>query len=207
MPKPPARRTTFSIRSRIVAGFSAALVLIAVLGTAAWRNATDTVGDIASLRTARASLDATRGLSQRVVDVETGTRGYVITGNDAFLAQVAGLESHITTERVRRTAVLEASAHATRELAVLGGLAGLVGIAAAAWSILRELAARQRAEAEAKVLGGLLPICANCKKIRDDKGYWSQIELYIRDHSQAEFSHGICPECAAKLYPEFVQPS
>lgn len=54
-----------------------------------------------------------------------------------------------------------------------------------------------------KLLSGFLPICASCKKIRDDKGYWNQIELYIRDHSEAEFSHGICPECAQKHYPEF----
>ena len=48
----------------------------------------------------------------------------------------------------------------------------------------------------------ILPICANCKKIRDDKGYWSQIESYIEDHSEAEFSHGICPDCAKELYPD-----
>ncbi|MHB8809042.1 MAG: two-CW domain-containing protein [Desulfobulbaceae bacterium] len=54
---------------------------------------------------------------------------------------------------------------------------------------------------EIKTLRGLIPICASCKKIRDDKGVWNQIECYIRDHSEAEFSHGICPECAAKLYP------
>ncbi|MDH3391775.1 MAG: hypothetical protein OEL85_08260, partial [Desulfobulbaceae bacterium] len=53
------------------------------------------------------------------------------------------------------------------------------------------------------LLGGMLPICASCKKIRDDKGYWNQIETYIRDHSEAEFSHGICPDCAQKLYPDF----
>jgi hypothetical protein len=52
-----------------------------------------------------------------------------------------------------------------------------------------------------QTLNGLLPICASCKKIRDDKGYWTQIELYIRDHSQAEFSHGICPDRAERLYP------
>lgn len=52
-------------------------------------------------------------------------------------------------------------------------------------------------------LSGLLPICASCKKIRDDKGYWNQIEAYIRDHSEAEFSHGLCPECSEKLYPEY----
>ncbi|NTV42810.1 MAG: sensor with HAMP domain protein, partial [Syntrophobacteraceae bacterium] len=49
---------------------------------------------------------------------------------------------------------------------------------------------------------GLLPICAACKRIRDDNGYWQQIEAYIRDHSQAEFSHAICPECARRLYPD-----
>jgi two-component system CheB/CheR fusion protein len=52
-----------------------------------------------------------------------------------------------------------------------------------------------------KKLAGMLPICANCKKIRNDKGYWEQIEAYISDHSEAEFSHGICPECAGTLYP------
>ena len=61
----------------------------------------------------------------------------------------------------------------------------------------------QEALDRVNLLGGLLPICASCKKIRDDKGYWNQIEIYIRDHSEAEFSHGICPDCAKKLYPEF----
>jgi len=50
-----------------------------------------------------------------------------------------------------------------------------------------------------KTLRGLLPICAWCKKIRDDRGYWTQIEQYIRAHSEAEFTHGICPECRQKL--------
>jgi len=51
----------------------------------------------------------------------------------------------------------------------------------------------------------LLPISASCKKIRDDKGYWNQIEGYIRDHSEAEFSHGICPDCMKKLYPDYAE--
>ena len=59
-----------------------------------------------------------------------------------------------------------------------------------------------KAMKEVKILSGLLPICASCKKIRDDKGYWKQIELYIRDHSEANFTHGICPECSKKIYPE-----
>ncbi len=53
-----------------------------------------------------------------------------------------------------------------------------------------------------KLLSGFIPICASCKKIRDDKGYWNQIENYIRDRSEAEFSHSICPECAKNLYPD-----
>jgi hypothetical protein len=53
-----------------------------------------------------------------------------------------------------------------------------------------------------KKLSGLLPICSNCKKIRNDSGYWEQIEGYIREHSEAEFSHSICPDCAKKLYPD-----
>jgi len=60
----------------------------------------------------------------------------------------------------------------------------------------------QKALSEVKTLRGFLPICSHCKKIRDDKGYWNQIESYIRDRSDAEFSHGICPECAKKLYPD-----
>jgi PAS domain S-box-containing protein len=54
-----------------------------------------------------------------------------------------------------------------------------------------------------KTLKGLIPICSSCKKIRNDSGYWSQIEAYISEHSDVEFSHGICPECAEKLYPGY----
>ncbi len=71
----------------------------------------------------------------------------------------------------------------------------------------REKLIRELKEAidKIKTLHGMLPICASCKKIRDDKGYWKQIEEYLRDHSEAEFSHSICPDCAKKLYPEFYQ--
>ena len=63
------------------------------------------------------------------------------------------------------------------------------------------------AVAKIKVLGGLIPICANCKKIRDDKGYWDQLEGYIQEHSDAKFSHGICPDCAKLFFPEYDQSS
>ncbi len=63
----------------------------------------------------------------------------------------------------------------------------------------------QEALSHIKTLKGMIPICANCKKIRDDSGYWNQIESYIKDHSEAEFSHSICPECANKLYTKFLK--
>jgi len=400
-----------SLRTRIAAAFAAAVILIVLVGAAAYRNAVAAIDEIASVREARYKLDATREFLQRIADIQASTRGFVITGNDAFLAprdsalpylpivlrrlreldvgdpwtlnvldtlerlvrirlafdsqtiglrrsrgavaaaalvatgrgqaimqeirgEVAGLEERTAADRVRRSARLDTTARQTRTLALLGGLLGLVAITAGAWSIFHELAGRERAEArvrelaselqdlyenapvgyhsldadgmfvrinrtelewlgrtaeevlgklrfsdllaperrqafesafarfktegtardieydlvrkdgsilpillnasvvrdpagayvmsrgvsidlterrrieaQVKTLRGLLPICANCKKIRDDRGYWNQIESYVREHSEAEFSHGICPECAAKLYPEFVEPS
>lgn len=63
----------------------------------------------------------------------------------------------------------------------------------------------QEALSKVKLLSGILPICASCKKIRDDKGYWNQVESYIKEHSNADFSHGICPDCARELYPELFE--
>ena len=270
-----------SLRTRIAVAFAVALVLIGLLGAAAYRNASATFADVTSLRQARDRLDAARALLQRIADIQAGTRGFVITGRDEFLAPrdsalpylpvtlrhlrdleagdpsalgvldsteqfvharlafdsqtiflrrtkgaapaaalvatgrgkmlmdhirrlAGGLEARSTTERNHRFAILDSSARQTQVLALLGGVLGLVAILAAGWSIFRELAVRERAQAEVKILGGLLPICASCKKIRDDRGYWNQIEIYVREHSEADFSHGICPECAAKLYPEYA---
>jgi hypothetical protein len=62
----------------------------------------------------------------------------------------------------------------------------------------------QNALSKVKILSGLIPICAHCKKIRDDHGYWNQLESYIKKHSEADFSHGICPDCIRKLYPDYA---
>ncbi len=62
----------------------------------------------------------------------------------------------------------------------------------------------ERTLAEVKTLKGLLPICSSCKKIRDDGNNWVQMEVYVRDRTDADFSHGICPDCLRKLYPEFA---
>ncbi len=65
--------------------------------------------------------------------------------------------------------------------------------------LLREL---REALAEVRTLRGIVPICAGCKKIRDDKGYWEQVDVYVREHTHAEFSHGMCPDCLQKYYAD-----
>jgi len=62
----------------------------------------------------------------------------------------------------------------------------------------------QQALEEIKTLRGILPICAHCKKIRDDSGYWNQLEAYISTHADVEFSHGICPDCIKEFYPDLA---
>jgi PAS domain S-box-containing protein len=82
--------------------------------------------------------------------------------------------------------------------------------------IIRDISQRKQAEAErerlilqlqtaladVKTLSGIIPICAGCKKIRDDKGFWNQVDTYIQTHSLAKFTHGLCPDCTTRLYPE-----
>ena len=85
--------------------------------------------------------------------------------------------------------------------------AGLQGLVSEAWE--RERAARaaaERALTELHTLRGIIPICASCKKVRTDAGEWQQVELYVREHSAAQFSHGICPACERKLYPDLLPP-
>lgn len=71
--------------------------------------------------------------------------------------------------------------------------------------LLRSNDELQKALREVKVLRGLIPICASCKKIRNDGGFWQQLEEYVGEHSEAEFSHGICQPCVKKLYPGVYQ--
>jgi len=102
-----------------------------------------------------------------------------------------------------------------RSAATLSGLIGLVAVLAGTALFLRvteplltalsnTVEDLQKALGEVKQLSGLLPICASCKRIRDDKGYWNQIESYIGTHSDAEFSHGLCSDCFVELYPDLV---
>lgn len=86
----------------------------------------------------------------------------------------------------------------------------LFGVRVRTWQLVRRERELERAVADAqssvKTLRGLIPICASCKNIRDDRGSWNQLEAYVREHSEAQFSHGICPACAQKLYPQFTLP-
>lgn len=70
--------------------------------------------------------------------------------------------------------------------------------------VLERKSELEQALTEIKTLKGFLPICANCKKIRDDDGYWQEVASYISTHTDTKFSHGICPACCTKLYPDFV---
>ncbi len=69
-------------------------------------------------------------------------------------------------------------------------------------ALARRVAQLQEAIGKIHTLRGLIPICSSCKKVRDDRGYWKQVEEYVSDRSEAEFSHGLCPGCLAKLYPD-----
>jgi len=78
---------------------------------------------------------------------------------------------------------------------------------AMAFELLQMLSQRIRAIEKTMVnaIGAFLPICAHCKKIREDDGSWTSIEKYISDHSEAEFSHGLCPACVKELYPQYAE--
>ena len=119
----------------------------------------------------------------------------IVTVSAAILLAIVALSAIIIRQGLRETARrLGAEAALQRHQDHLEAL------------VAQRTADLQQALANVKRLSGFLPICASCKKIRDDKGYWNQIESYIRDHSEAEFSHSYCPDCARALYQEFCGP-
>jgi DNA-binding response OmpR family regulator len=100
---------------------------------------------------------------------------------------------------------LEAVRKGAQDYLVKGKFDGNLLMRSISYSIERQkmLMQLEKTLKELKALKGILPICSFCKKIRDDKGYWNQIEAYISEHSEAEFSHGMCPECAKKWQEEW----
>lgn len=93
---------------------------------------------------------------------------------------------------------------------VVGYLGGMLFLFIGIWKWLPKMIEKQtmitdkldQVEEEVKALQGLLPICATCKKVRDDQGYWNQIEAFIANHADVSFSHSICPDCLKKHYPQ-----
>ena len=159
---------------------------------------------------------------QRAVELAQALRPDIVL-MDIEMPEMDGLEAARQMQERCPLPVIVLTAHAGQELVEQAAAAGVgayllkssgaqelaraITIARARFADLMELrrlnAELQAALAEVKTLSGLLPICASCKKIRDDQGYWQQVEVYIRDHSEVEFSHGICPDCAQKLYSQF----
>lgn len=128
---------------------------------------------------------------------------FLQTGIVSLLAMVVALCLAYLSEKHRQVVALR-TLSAERAIAnerLMGEIAERKRAEEEREKLIRQL---QKALAEVKTLKGIFPICASCKKVRDDKGYWTQIEAYIRDHSEAEFSHGICPECMKKLYPDLA---
>lgn len=134
---------------------------------------------------------------------------------DTVIKQMDIIERSEENSLERRRARAEFIGKGTMGILILLGFLSIFLVACATFIISRDIRERIRAERERekliaeledaltkiKTLSGLLPICSSCKKIRDDKGYWHALEEYIKEHSSAEFTHGICPECVEKLYP------
>ncbi|MDY6952992.1 MAG: PAS domain-containing protein [Thermodesulfobacteriota bacterium] len=138
--------------------------------------------EVKSLSDVRAFIDLTQGATEEFVALhKDGTRFYVEVSC-----------SNVTNDKGN----------------VSGRMASFVDITQRKHMELEQetlIAQLQSALAKVKTLRGLVPICASCKNIRDDKGFWHQVEAYIHDHSEAVFSHSICPDCALKLYPELCE--
>jgi len=147
---------------------------------------------------------ALAGLSGTMVDLDyRGAR--VLAAYEPVAELGLGIVAKIDLQEVRRPFI---------RAMVISSMIAIAAIVVGVWlfffltnplidNLERTNADLQRSLENVKMLSGMLPICSSCKKIRDDKGYWSQIEAYVSQHSEAEFSHGICPECARKLYPTY----
>ncbi len=135
-----------------------------------------------------------------------------IKGDPALSDMFVILISGTYTQSDEQAAGLEAGADgyiarpiANRELAAR--VAAFVRILRLNRSLREKNAELEAALAKVKLLSGLLPICAGCKKIRDDRGYWGQVESYLEKHSEATFTHGLCPDCTKKYFPDLDEDS
>lgn len=145
---------------------------------------------------------------------------------DLQMPDIDGIEATRRIQKSSPTPVVALTAYDTPELVEEASKAGVgayllkppngkeleraITIALARFDDMVELrrlnAELQDALEQVQTLSGLLPICSSCKKIRDEGNHWQPLEIYIRDHSEAEFTHSICPDCARKLYPDYYKP-
>ncbi len=156
---------------------------------------------------ALSDLEAARGRPTEALSNLRGARELLQT---TVATDVARRLSEARHER-RRAVELEARRRERNAFAAIALLSlALVGLVSYGYRQRRRSEQRHRAKAEAlataisetRTLRGLLPICAGCKRIRDDVGYWEHLEVYIRERSEAEFTHGLCPDCVGRYFPE-----
>jgi PAS domain S-box-containing protein len=158
----------------------------------------------------------------RVIDINHAARFFSGTDSSVIGKKLADALPSLgdISDRTAEARTLTMSSPRDRTLTFEVSISPLAGRGGARQTgrmlLLRDVTERKRAEeererlvaelrealAKIKKLSGLLPICSSCKRIRDDHGYWHQVEHYMKDHAEVEFSHGLCPECMAKLYPE-----
>jgi len=136
-------------------------------------------------------------------------------GTQQAFDRVAALIDTIIQEEhrllVQRSAIAEVEFHDAAHLLGFGCVMAAAFLTTGSLGVRREIRRRHQVELdlhkandEMKILGGLLPMCAQCKSIRDDRGYWNQLEAYLQEHSEATFSHGLCENCVRLLYPEIA---
>ena len=133
--------------------------------------------------------------------INAGFKSYENRDEIVSAYQIRGLPYHLAVMHTKKDILKKWNRETRRDILIIG----ITFIIALCTILLgfRQMQKRKMALTEVKTLSGLLPICSHCKKIRDDKGYWNQIESYIQKHSEAEFSHGICQECAKKYYSNY----
>jgi hypothetical protein len=122
--------------------------------------------------------EGTQAVRVNTCIIRTDPEGYMILGGELLLSNTEALE--------KMTLMSNELANMARDLK-------------------RKNTELQQAQAQIKTLKGIIPICMHCKEIRDDEGYWVQLEKYITTHSDAQLSHGICEKCLHKLYPDLAE--
>lgn len=133
---------------------------------------------------------------------EYGAVDYIVKPYNREIARMR-VKTHLQIKRQRDMLAFQASELQRTNIELENEIKARREIQAAQEKLIAELS---EASSNIRTLSGLLPICASCKKVRDDKGYWAELDLFISNNSSIEFSHGLCKDCATKLYPNLAPP-